>query len=1273
MEGIKVAKVAIGTSGNALAVAEDGTLWGWGKYMGPGFSDIGSARQIDFPEFSGKKVIAAAATANSFTVALDDATTWSWGVNSASNNNGQYGVGTNTWSSTPVQLPALNGKQIVRLEGSMDPNNNMFALDADGGLWGWGYNGLRILGDGSSANKNAPVQPVGFAGKKIVDFDAYQGHMVAVDDEGSLWGWGNQLNAVFGNGWTGGSSFFSTPQKLTQWGDNFVAVSVGSQHTIAVTADGKLYAAGSNGYGQLGNGSNASNLAPQLVEGLDSVKILDTDAGQYSSYAMSNDGRVYAFGRGDSGQIGDDKIPLTASALLPVETLAPELQFTKVQFDGIEGTSLTNLGDARATVVTPAHPAGPVDVQVSMTLGGTPIEPDTVLVDGFTYIADIPPSDLVHPEDVTVVEGEAASFSADATAAPGTGPLSVQWQQSTDDGLTWTDIPDAHSTTYSIAATTLSQSGNRYRAVFSTVDDEASSTTNSALLTVTPTPMAPPTDIVDPVDQTVTEGEAASFSADATAAPGTGPLSVQWQQSTDDGLTWTDISGATGLTYTTPATTMSDDGMKFRALFTTVDGLTTVNTGAALLTVLPFVPTPMAPPTDIVDPVDQTVTEGEAASFSADATAAPGTGPLSVQWQQSTDDGLTWTDISGATGLTYTTPATTMSDDGMKFRALFTTVDGLTTVNTGAALLTVLPFVPTPMAPPTDIVDPVDQTVTEGEAASFSADATAAPGTGPLSVQWQQSTDDGLTWTDISGATGLTYTTPATTMSDDGMKFRALFTTVDGLTTVNTGAALLTVLPFVPTPMAPPTDIVDPVDQTVTEGEAASFSADATAAPGTGPLSVQWQQSTDDGLTWTDISGATGLTYTTPATTMSDDGMKFRALFTTVDGLTTVNTGAALLTVLPFVPTPMAPPTDIVDPVDQTVTEGEAASFSADATAAPGTGPLSVQWQQSTDDGLTWTDISGATGLTYTTPATTMSDDGMKFRALFTTVDGLTTVNTGAALLTVLPFVPTPMAPPTDIVDPVDQTVTEGEAASFSADATAAPGTGPLSVQWQQSTDDGLTWTDISGATGLTYTTPATTMSDDGMKFRALFTTVDGLTTVNTGAALLTVLPFVPTPMAPPTDIVDPVDQTVTEGEAASFSADATAAPGTGPLSVQWQQSTDDGLTWTDISGATGLTYTTPATTMSDDGMKFRALFTTVDGLTTVNTGAALLTVLPFVPTPPPLPELPNNVVQPQPIPKELANTGTVWVENSIWLSLVALVLGILAHIAGMRRKVKRM
>ncbi len=43
---------------------------------------------------------------------------------------------------------------------------------------------------------------------------------------------------------------------------------------------------------------------------------------------------------------------------------------------------------------------------------------------------------------------------------------------------------------------------------------------------------------------------------------------------------------------------------------------------------------------------------------------------------------------------------------------------------------------------------------------------------------------------------------------------------------------------------------------------------------------------------------------------------------------------------------------------------------------------------------------------------------------------------------------------------------------------------------------------------------------------------------------------------------------------------------------VQWQQSTDAGLTWTDINGATGPSFTTPATAMADSGERFRAVFT---------------------------------------------------------------------------------
>ncbi|MPT14541.1 MAG: hypothetical protein E2601_06505 [Microbacterium sp.] len=584
LEGVKVIHVSIGTNGNAFAVDEDGTLWGWGRYMGGGFTDTSVAAPIIFPEFAGKKVVAAAMTGNSFTVSLDDASTWSWGVNVASNTNGQQGTGV-AWSPTPVRVSTLDGKQIIRLQGSMDPNNAMFALDSTGGMWGWGYNSTRILGDGTSTNKSLPVQPSGFAGKKIVDFDNYHGFTVAVDEDGRVWGWGNRANAVLGDGYTGGGSYLAAPQVFPQWGDNIVAVAAGSTHTLALDADGSVYTVGANGYGQLMNGAYASQLAITQVAALSDKKALAIDAGQYTSYVMTDDGRLFAAGAGSVGQIGDGKIPLV-NAVLPTEALAPELEFTRVMFDGIEGTALTNLGDAQATVVTPPHAAGPVDVQVSMTLGGTLIEPDTILTDGFTYLADVPPTGIVDPLDETVVVGESATFTAAATAAPNTGPLHVQWQVSDDDGVTWVDVPGATSASYTIASTVLGQTGERYRAVFSTVDYSASVTTNSALLTVTPVPMPPPTDVIDPEDQTVQEGQTATFTADATAAPGTGPLAVQWQRSDDGGVTWADVAGGVGTSYTTPATVMADDDARFRVRFTTIDGLTSVFTNPAKLTVL---------------------------------------------------------------------------------------------------------------------------------------------------------------------------------------------------------------------------------------------------------------------------------------------------------------------------------------------------------------------------------------------------------------------------------------------------------------------------------------------------------------------------------------------------------------------------------------------------------------------------------------------------------------------------------------------------------------
>ena len=88
-----------------------------------------------------------------------------------------------------------------------------------------------------------------------------------------------------------------------------------------------------------------------------------------------------------------------------------------------------------------------------------------------------------------------------------------------------------------------------------------------------------------------------------------------------------------------------------------------------------------------------------------------------------------------------------------------------------------------------------------------------------------------------------------------------------------------------------------------------------------------------------------------------------------------------------------------------------------------------------------------------------------------------------------------------------------------------------------------------------------------------------------------------------PTITVQPTNQTVTEGQTASFTVTAT---GENPT-YQWSQSTDQGKSWTEISGATGSTYTTAATTTSMSGYQYRCVVSNSAG--SVTSSAATLTV----------------------------------------------------------------
>jgi hypothetical protein len=528
-------------------------------------------------------------------------------------------------------------------------------------------------------------------------------------------------------------------------------------------------------------------------------------------------------------------------------------------------------------------------------------------------------------------------------------------------------------------------------------------------------------------------------------------------------------------------------------------------------------------PSITTQPASQTVTTGQTASFSV---AATGTAPFTYQWQKNS------VAISGATSSSYTTPATTTSDNGAQFAVVISNTAG--SVTSSAAILTVNAA---PVAP-SITTQPAGQTVTAGQTASFSV---AATGTAPLTYQWQKNS------VAIGGATSSSYTTPATTSSDNGAQFTVVVSNTAG--SVTSSAAILTVNAA---PVAP-SITTQPASQTVTSGQTASFSV---AATGTAPLTYQWQKNS------VAISGATSSNYTTAVTTSSDNGAQFTVVISNTAG--NVTSSAAILTVNAA---PVAP-SITTQPASQTVTSGQTASFSV---AATGTAPLSYQWNKN------GTAILGATSSSYTTLATTSSDNGAQFTVLVSNSVG--SVTSSAATLTVNAA---PVAP-SITTQPASQTVTAGQTASFSV---AATGNAPLTYQWNKN------GTAISGATSSGYTTSATTSADNGAQFTVVVSNTAG--SVSSIAATLSVNAA---PVAP-SITAQPAAQTVTAGLTASFSV---AATGTAPLGYQWNKN------GTAISGATSSSYTTPATTSSDNGAQFTVVVSNTAG--SVTSSAAILTV----------------------------------------------------------------
>lgn len=349
---VDIVRVAAG-QGHSLALQRDGTVWAWGANDIGQLGDGSQTSQTAPVRVKGLSGVSAIAAGGNHSLALKaDGTVWAWGANAF----GQLGDGFTENRTQPVQVLILS--EVTAVSGG---GQHSVALKADGTVWAWGDNTYGQLGDSlyeDYSPKYFPNQVFSFTG--AAGISAGFEHTMVMKADGTVWAFGRNNFRQ----WADGSvyAYGKIPQRaalltdvrqviasqgctlglkqdgtivalgdnaLGQLGDGTTSqrsapvpvraasgpgsfnvhalvtpkVAATFGHTLALRADGTVWAWGSNSYGQLGDGTRTDRSRPVQVQGLNGIR--DVAAGATLSLALAEDGQVWAWGQNLFGSLGD--------------------------------------------------------------------------------------------------------------------------------------------------------------------------------------------------------------------------------------------------------------------------------------------------------------------------------------------------------------------------------------------------------------------------------------------------------------------------------------------------------------------------------------------------------------------------------------------------------------------------------------------------------------------------------------------------------------------------------------------------------------------------------------------------------------------------------------------------------------------------------------------------------------------------------------------------------------------------------------------------------
>jgi alpha-tubulin suppressor-like RCC1 family protein len=283
------------------------SLWSWG--LGTN-GQLGDNVTVTNRSTSSPGTVFAGATnwktvdcgSNSAAGIRQDGSLWTWGNNAV----GQLGSGNTTARSSPQTTAGTNLTTWVKISCG---SSHLAAIQNNGSLWTWGEGTYGKLGSNATTNRSSPVTTAGAPAAGAADtwqqVACGSNFTLGIKTDGVLYSWGRNVEGQLGINTTTPASRTSPASAvpstvLNTW--NFI--SAGGDFGTGITNDGRLWTWGFNSLGSLGDGSTTNRSSPQTVAGGGTNWKL-VCCGAFHAVAVKTDGSLWTWGQNTSGQLGD--------------------------------------------------------------------------------------------------------------------------------------------------------------------------------------------------------------------------------------------------------------------------------------------------------------------------------------------------------------------------------------------------------------------------------------------------------------------------------------------------------------------------------------------------------------------------------------------------------------------------------------------------------------------------------------------------------------------------------------------------------------------------------------------------------------------------------------------------------------------------------------------------------------------------------------------------------------------------------------------------------